>query len=281
MKGRVARPPRTAGQRSRLERGAVEHYADPAYYTLAYRARRQDVDFYLAQATRSGGPVLEYGVGNGRVALPLARAGIDIVGLDLSKPMLADLARRAKRLPRAAQRRLRWVRGDMRDVRLDQRFRLVIAPFNTVLHLYERSDVERFLACVRDHLAPGAPLVFDLSVPSCSDLASDPDAWRTGPPVRLPGASGLVRYRERFEYDALRQVLAVDMEFKPPHGQAYVTRLAHRQFFPCEIEALLHYGGFQSVRFTADFTSREPNSAVDSLVVEARRQRLASGKGRS
>ena len=276
----MARRPRTAQHRSRIERGAVEHYADPAYYALAYRARRRDVVFYLAQAKRWGGPVLEYGVGNGRVALPLARAGIDVVGVDLSKPMLADLERRAKRMPRAASQRLRWVHGDMRDVRLGQRFRLVIAPFNTFLHLYERPDVERFLTRVRHHLAPGAPFVFDFSIPNSSDLAADPDAWRTGPPVRLPGDSRRIRYRERFDYDALRQVLAVDMEFTPPDGGAYVAQLAHRQFFPCEIEALLHYGGFRSIHFTADFTSRQPDSNVDFLVVEAHRQRLAPSRGR-
>ena len=71
--------------------GALAHYADPAYYSKAYRSRRQDVDFYVALADRVGGPVLEYAVGNGRVALPLARSEHEVWGVDLSAPMLESL----------------------------------------------------------------------------------------------------------------------------------------------------------------------------------------------
>jgi SAM-dependent methyltransferase len=274
--GRVTRGGVRRPGPERVERGTLEHYTNPALYTRTYRSRREDVEYYRALAERVGGPVLEYGIGNGRIALPIVRAGIDVVGIDLSEAMLADLERRHARLARRYRHHLSWVQGDMRSVRLERRFALVIAPFNAMLHLYERRDVERFLACVRGHLAPGAPFVFDVSIPVAADLALDPEEWDTGPRIRHPITGELTRYRERFEYDAVRQVLCVDMQIASSGSAPTLDiPLLHRQFFPAELEALLHYNGFCDIRFTADFSERAPESDVDSLVVTARAAGLA------
>lgn len=244
-----------------FEAGSSAHYADPAYYDKAYASRTEDARYYVSLAKTANGRVLEYGVGNGRVALALSRAGIDVTGVDASAPMLDALRKK----PGAEA--LRLVHGDMREVRLRQRFELVIAPFNTVLHLYTRTDMERFLARVKAHLAPGGRFVFDFSVPRLSDLARDPDRFLGAPRFRYPGVPGLTRYAERFDYDPLAQTLLVEMRFSPEQGQAWSTPLTHRQFFPREMEALLHYNGFQDQHWTADFTSQAPNAFSDSLIV--------------
>ena len=61
--------------------GARGHYDDPAYYAKTYKDRRHDIDYYVRLARESKGPVLEYGVGNGRIALHVARAGIEVFGV--------------------------------------------------------------------------------------------------------------------------------------------------------------------------------------------------------
>src|SRR5580700_2529714 len=99
-----------------LEAGSLAHYEDPAYYTSTYARRIDDVAYYVALAERSGGPVLEYGVGNGRIALPVARHGVEVVGIDHSAPMLRDLRERLAREEPAVRDRVRGVRGDMRRV---------------------------------------------------------------------------------------------------------------------------------------------------------------------
>ena len=68
--------PRSLRSPALLSRGSVEHYGDPAYYEQTYRRRIDDVAFYVTRAQKSGGPVLEYGIGHGRVALPIARHGV-------------------------------------------------------------------------------------------------------------------------------------------------------------------------------------------------------------
>src|SRR5262249_12254598 len=70
-----------------LRAGSHAHYEDPTYYANTYAERVDDVAFYAALARSFGGPVLEYGVGNGRIALPIAREGVEVVGVDWSRPM--------------------------------------------------------------------------------------------------------------------------------------------------------------------------------------------------
>jgi len=266
---------RSRGRRDReLEAGSLAHYEDAAYYTATYARRIEDVAYYVSLATRAGGPVLEYGVGNGRIALPVARHGVEVVGVDHSAAMLADLRDRLGREPRDVRARVRAVRGDMRGVRLGRRFPLVLATFNTALHLYTRADVERFLARVREHLAPGGTFVVDLSVPAASDLARDPSRAYHAPRFRHPSAGVIVKNRERFDYDPVRQVLFVSSEFEPvgDASGAWVTPLSHRQFFPQEWEALLHYNGFEVERVEGDFAGGPLTKDSDVMVWHAKRR---------
>jgi SAM-dependent methyltransferase len=256
-----------------LEAGSRAHYEDPAYYTATYGGRIDDVAYYVALARKARGPVLEYGVGNGRIALPIARHGVPIVGVDHCPAMLADLRSRLKREPADVRGRVRALRGDMRRARLHRRFALVLATFNTALHLYTRRDVERFLARVREHMAPRGRFVVDLSMPVAADLARSPSQPFHAPRFRHPTAGVVVRNRERFDYDPLRQVLFVSMEFEPekdPSG-TWMTPLAHRQFFPQEWEALLHYNGFDVARVDGDFCGGPLTRESDVMVWHARR----------
>ncbi len=251
--------------------GALAHYADAAYYTETYRYRRQDVAYYVRLARNSGGPVLEYGVGNGRIAIPMIRAGVDVVGVDLSRPMLDSLAARAAHEPPHVRARLRAVHGDMRTTRLDQRFPLVIAGFNTLLHLYERDDFEQLFARVREHLAPDGRFVFDFSVPQAADLAKNPSRSWPAQPFTHPETGQKIGYAERFEYDPVRQLLLVWMRFTPEgDDEPWTVPLTHRQLFPREVEALLHYNAFTDLVWSADFTDQPPDRGTDSMVVSCR-----------
>jgi len=250
--------------------GALAHYSDPAYYTKTYGNRRHDVDYYVRLARRSKGPVLEYGVGNGRVALGVARAGVEVFGVDLSRTMLDDLRKNLETAPPKVRERVHLTHGDMRDVRLKRRFPLVIAPFNAVLHLYEREDFEALFARVREHLEADGRFVFDFSVPQPDDLSRDPERWFGAPRIRHPTTGELVRYDERFDYDQFRQLLLVTTRFSPERGKPWTIPLTHRQIFPREMEALLHYNGFTDIEFTADFGDHPADRHTDSAVVSCR-----------
>jgi SAM-dependent methyltransferase len=261
-----------------LEAGSSAHYEDPAYYSKTYRTRLDDVRYYVDLAEQNGGPVLEYGCGNGRIAIPIARTGVEITGVDLSAPMVVDLRSRLKGEPIDVRRRVRVVRGDMRAVRLKRRFPLVLCTFNAFLHLYTRQDVERFLARVREHLEPEGELVFDVSIPEPMELARDPSRAFGTPPFSYPrgrsaGGAVRVKYAERFDYDKVRQVLFVAMEFTPERGDSWMTPLAHRQFYPAELEALLHYNGFETLARQGDFDGSPLGPDSDKLITRCRVRR--------
>lgn len=252
--------------------GALAHYEDPSYYDKTYARRRRDVDYYLRVA-EDASSVLEYGIGSGRVALALARAGVAVTGIDLSRPMLDALEARLLREPKNVRARVDARLGDMREMRLRRRFPLVIAPFNVVLHLYSRDDVHRFLGRVKEHLAPAGRFVFDWSIPVAEDLCRDPRRAYGAPPIRHPATGEVVRYAERFEYDPIRQLLLIWMEFRPYSGQpGWKVPLTHRQFFPQEMLAFLEHAGFE-VELHADFRQEPPSATSDSLVATCRLRR--------
>lgn len=255
--------------------GASAHYEDPSFYTYTYRERLTDVAFYVDVANDVGGPVLEYGAGNGRITLPVARHGHPITAIDLSKPMLDDLRARVRREPQDVRDRVLVKRGDMRSLKLTQaqggRARLVLCPFNTALHLYTRVDVERFLARVHAHMAPGATFVMDLSMPLARDLARDPRKACGCPPFRHP-TKGRVSYREYFDYEPQNQTLFITAVMKPQRGPEFSVPLAQRQFYPLEWEALLHYNGFRVTELYGEFDKTPLVRDSDTMIWIAKKR---------
>jgi SAM-dependent methyltransferase len=138
------------------------------YYDVDAGLETEDIPFYLAMARRTGGPVLEVACGTGRVLLPLARAGFDVVGLDISPAMLAIA--REKVASAGLQRKVRLVLGDARDFDLGQRFRFAFVALNSFMHLVDDEDQVRALRAIRRHLAPDGLLAIDLPNPETTLL---------------------------------------------------------------------------------------------------------------
>ena len=124
-----------------------------------------DIDFYLERARESGGPVLELACGNGRIVLPMARAGFETTGLDLSEPMLEVARQRLAAEPAEVQSRLKLIRGDMRDFELGATFQTAIIAFRSFQMLQSPGDERACLRAVRRHMRPGATLMMDVFDP--------------------------------------------------------------------------------------------------------------------
>ena len=137
------------------------------YYDGAYGAMRDLVDapFYVNLARERGGPVLEIGCGTGRVLLATAREGIEIHGVDNSGPMLATLKDNLAREDPAVRSRVTLHAGDMRDFRLNRKFRLVTIPFRPMQHMFTVTDQVRALESAAAHVAEGGILAFDVFYP--------------------------------------------------------------------------------------------------------------------
>jgi SAM-dependent methyltransferase len=128
---------------------------------------RRDVPFWRQLASQARGRVLELGCGTGRVAIPMARAGIELVGIDRSGPMLARAVKRmsASRSRASFGRRgsLAFVRGDIRALPFRARgFAMVLAPYGVLQSLLTETDLAATLESVRYVLRPGGTFGLDL-----------------------------------------------------------------------------------------------------------------------
>lgn len=272
--------------RPSLEQGTEAHYSDARYYDRAYKRHRADLNFYLQTALELGGPILELGCGTGRITLPLARAGLEVVGVDSSEEMLERALDKLSTQSDDVKRLVDLGYGDIRSLRLEgarkrknaetRRFRLIISPFNVLQHLYTLDDIERCLEVVRRHLMPRAGrFVFDVLMPDVRSLSRNPARRYKLGLLYHPAGDKRYHYTESFDYDPVAQIQYITMHFEDPDEPAasFETPLCHRQFYPAELEALLRYNGFDVVHRFGDFDRNPLEEASDSQVFVCRLRR--------
>ncbi len=135
----------------------------------------EDISFYVEEAKHHGGPVVELAVGSGRIAVPIASAGIPVIGVDLSPGMLGVARGLAEEHGVSDRVDLRV--GDLRDPPVDEIVPLVICPFRSLLHMPDESEKLRALRAAHRLLEPGGHLVFDVFAPSREDIAETNGLW--------------------------------------------------------------------------------------------------------
>lgn len=258
---------------------SLQHYDHVSLYESTFKTRKNDVRFFidltaeiLEERGQETGTILELGAGAGRITVPLAQAGHEVIALDPSKPMLERLEERLQKRPKKVRERVSLVQGDMRRFAFPQRFPLILVTFNVIGHLESFRDMGRFLRCAREHLLPGGRLIFDVPIPHPDEVEADPEELFPAPRFKHPDTGEWIRQTERFEYDAARQVLLVESELKAEGNPDGLTiPLTLRQWYPKELEALLSYEGYRSIETFADYTPQPGLMAMDTLIFSASR----------
>jgi SAM-dependent methyltransferase len=218
------------------------------------RSVTEDVDFYVAEARKDGGPVVELGVGTGRIAVPIARAGVRVIGVDSSKRML-DLCRR--RAEEAGVSHLVDLReGDLRRPPLRKRVSLVTSPFRSLLHL--QSDEARLQAFAAIHklLEPDGRFIFDVFTPSAADVKETHDRWIE----REPGIW------EHANWDVDARTVELSVKGKPGMTTMHLSWIS-----PDEWHALLEQAGFK-VEALYGWFDRSPYRGDEDTIWIARRK---------
>ncbi len=232
---------------------------------------RRDVAFWRSLARRTGGVTLELGCGTGRVLLPLARAGVSIVGVDRSKPMLDRARRKLARLRRDVDARL--VRCDIRDLPLATGgpVSLVIAPYGILQSLVRDRDLARALEAVARVLAPGG--LFGI------DLVPDVPQWREYSrrlTLKGRGPNGRpIRLVESVRQDRARRLTYFDQEFVEGRGRAREVRrfsLAFRTLAVPVLRRRLERAGFGIDAVLGSYDGGPWDPRADTWVVLARKR---------
>lgn len=232
--------------------GYVEYafVADLYDHVTPYRERR-DVGFYVEAAKNADGPVLEVGCGTGRVLIPTARAGIEIVGLDLSPHMLKICRERLGQEPVEVQSRAQLVQDDMRTFTLGRTFKLATTPFRPFQHLITVEDQMACLKNIHRHLEPGGRLILDIFNPSLEALTRDNVGEEFGdePEFTMPDGRKVNRRHKIVARDHFKQINQVELIYYVTYPDGREERLVHafdmRYLFRYEAEHLLARCGFE------------------------------------
>jgi SAM-dependent methyltransferase len=132
------------------------------FYDWTYEGITEDIPFYLHAAREHGSPVLELACGTGRITIPLAREGFEVIGLDLSAEMLRIAQEKLSKEPAEVRSRVRLIEADMSDFALDETVSLAFIPAASLLHLHTNEQRSSCLSCISRHLKPGGGVIVDL-----------------------------------------------------------------------------------------------------------------------
>jgi SAM-dependent methyltransferase len=189
-----------------------------------------------------GGRALEFAIGTGRVAIPLAERGVPVTGIELSQPMIGRL--RAK----ADDAAIPVIAGDMATARAPGQYTLVYLVYNTISNLLTQAEQ---VACFRNaarHLTPGGRFVIELWVPELRKLPPGQQAvvWRSD-----PGYIGLD------VYDVLRQHVVSHHFWVDESKEARLFRSPHRYIWPAELDLMAQLAGLELETRHADWLGTE------------------------
>jgi SAM-dependent methyltransferase len=227
---------------------AIARLYDPWSHSVT-----EDVEFYVEEALASGGPVVELACGTGRITVPIAQAGIGVIGVDAS-PRMLEVAR--ERVQTAGVGDLVDLReGDLRHPPVPERVPLVLIPFRSLLHMTTEADRARALAAAHELLLPGGRLAFDVFAPSAEDVAETHGRWLE----REPGIF------ERADWDQGARTLTLSIR----RGEEASTMVLG-WLSPVEWQHLLERAGFELAHFYGWF-DRRPFSGGEDFVFVARR----------
>jgi len=231
---------------------------------------KRDVPFWRNLALQAGGPVLELGCGTGRVSLPLARAGVRLIGIDRSEGMLARARTRLKRARLSA--RVTLIRGDIRFIPCAApSFSMVMAPYGILQSLLRERDLTATLREVHRVLEPGGTFGIE--------LVADLPAWKEytrrlslkGWRGRRGGAH--LSLVETVRQDPARQLTIFDQEFTERRGRTsrvHRVALTFRTLSVPQMVERLEKSGFEITALLGDYRGRAWDLRADVWVILAK-----------
>jgi len=235
---------------------------------------RRDVPFWRRVAANATGPVLELGCGTGRVSLPLARAGVNVIGIDRSEPMLERARRRILKSSRSRIRKsqsLRLIRGDSRALPFDDdSFRMVLAPYGILQSLIRPRDLTATLASVARVLAPGG--IFGI------DLVPDVPKWREYENrVQLRGRAGRAQLTlvESVRQDPVNHLTTFEqtyIEKRGTHTQQHRFDLTFRTLSVRQMTRQLENAAFSVDAVLGDYRGRAWDDRADVWIILAKKR---------
>lgn len=236
------------------------------FYDLIYHQMRDSVDsaFFLSEAQKVKGRVLEVGAGTGRLLTDSLNSGVDIYGIDISEPMLDILRTKID-----VEHLYRISNQDIIDFSFGFQFDLIVAPFRVLMHIVDKDDQMAALNNVHRHLKPNGRFIFDTFVPSLNQL--------------INGINNQVDFDGEYEKgcrvkrtvstkpDLINQLINITFRIDWNEGDENKSELWNvplRYFFRYELEHLVERSDFKEYKIFGDYQRNPLSSSSKEFVVE-------------
>lgn len=247
-------------------------------YDHLYLGLPGEKEFYVSESLRYNPPVMEIGCGTGRITIPVAQAGVDIVGIDNSDGLLKEAENKIKSL-KTIPGNIELINADMRTFSLDKKFNLIIIPYRAFLHMHSVEDQKKTLKNIYNHLAPNGTLIMNMFFPRIDVMDSYMN--QLGTVVKhvktLEANNGnrkiVFDSREYSSYSQLIKQFFIVEEINPEGV------VVSKQYFPLtlrwvnryEMEHLLVLSGFKIENLYGWFDKREFSDNSEEMIWVARK----------
>jgi len=230
-----------------------------------------DIPLYVEYAKAAEGLVLECGVGTGRVAIPLAKARICVVGIDVNEKMLGIARDKLAKEPLDVQGRVKLLKADIRNFKLEERFSLCTIPFNTFLHMLTVEDQEAALKAIHGHLLPKGLLIISVFNP---DLTRPQNVVRLEMVKQVKDELVMRFFTQSFNFPNQTTSVQYIYDFIKSDGslRRLVTPLKVRYIFYDEMLQLLTRTGYETVSVYGD-EKKSPFQSSSRLMIFVARKR--------
>lgn len=248
---------------------ANDYLVAARFYDLFYNFW-EDTGFYVSLAQRTGGPVLDAMCGTGRVTIPIARAGIKVVGVDRNETMLDILSEKLAKEKPLVRRNLRIKAGDVRTANLGGPYSLAVIAWNSLPEIASLEDQRAAILNIAKHLKPGG--LFALHTDNPADVRPTWELFKgigvteEGVPVSMHSTT--VR-KGKHLYDLL---FRYEISERRGHRRQLNTRV--EMFFPtkAEMEKMMEDAGMRVMDVFGDYDLRPYSPRCKYMIFIARKR---------
>ncbi len=218
------------------------------FYDILH-AGLSDVDSYVKFGQTYGPDILELGSGTGRILVPLAKAGCNVTGVDLSDDMIARCLAKINLENEVLKSRVAIVNQDISQLDLGKKFDLIIAPCNMINHFCEPPKLKQALGCVKNHLKPKGVFILDNSIPDIPYMVYINRVERIFT-FEHPLTGTKIVNRLTSTYDFIHQLEHNSVYLKEYDNKGNMLRKANcsatmAYFFPRELKLILEFSGLE------------------------------------
>ncbi len=244
------------------------------FYDAENADKTDDLGFYNELAGEYGDPILDIGCGTGRVMIPLAQAGYRVHGIDNEAAMLDRAKLKLDGLPIAARDRLTFYHGDVLTYPLEERFKLVLLPYNTLMHFHKQETQLALLKRARQWTQADGLLVLDLPNAGETFATQDSEAITLERTFIEPESGHLVMQQAVSVLDRAEQLMRVTWIYDEITGDGSIKRtiapILFRYYFYPELLLLLRASGYEVQDVFGDVDGSPFEDGAPRMVVLAR-----------